>query len=32
MEKAVGDGDAAAAQKAFDEANVLKKSYHSDLR
>ncbi|MEY4299536.1 MAG: hypothetical protein RIR25_772, partial [Verrucomicrobiota bacterium] len=21
-----------AAQKAFDEANVLKKSYHSDLR
>jgi len=32
MEKAVGDGDAAAAQKAFDEANVLKKRYHSDLR
>ena len=32
MEKAVGDGDATAAQKAFDEANVLKKRYHSDLR
>ncbi|MEI7864685.1 MAG: cytochrome b562 [Chthoniobacterales bacterium] len=32
MEKAVADGDAAAAQKAFDDANALKKKYHSELR